>query len=113
MIESVNEGLAGIRMVRTYRLEKRLSKNADATFNRLHKLRISILKWQFSISPLMEILGAIAIGLLLLLVALRMQAGVIDLSVFLVLISALCFATNPARNIVSAYTTGLQGVAAL
>jgi subfamily B ATP-binding cassette protein MsbA len=48
MIESVNEGLAGIRMVRTYRLEKRLSKNADATFNRLHKLRTSILKWQFS-----------------------------------------------------------------
>ena len=113
MIESVNEGLAGIRMVRTYRLEKRLSKNADATFNRLHKLRISILKWQFSISPLMEILGAIAIGLLLLLVALRMQAGVIDLAGFIGLLTALGVATNPARKLGSAYTTALQGVAAL
>ena len=113
MIESVNEGLAGIRMVRTYRLEKRLSKNADATFNRLHKLRISILKWQFSISPLMEILGAIAIGLLLLLVALRMQAGAIDLAGFIGLLTALGVATNPARKLGSAYTTALQGVAAL
>ena len=113
MIESVNEGLAGIRMVRTYRLEKRLSKNADATFNRLHKLRISILKWQFSISPLMEILGAIAIGLLLLLVSLRMQAGAIDLAGFIGLLTALGVATNPARKLGSAYTTALQGVAAL
>ena len=113
MIETVNEGLAGIRMVRTYRLEKRLSKNADATFNRLHKLRISILKWQFSISPLMEILGAIAIGLLLLLVSLRMQAGAIDLAGFIGLLTALGVATNPARKLGSAYTTALQGVAAL
>ena len=113
MIESVNEGLSGIRMVRTYRLEKMLSKNANATFERLHKLRVSIFKWQFSISPLMEILGAIAIGLLLLLVALRMQVGAIDLAGFIGLLTALGVATNPARKLGSAYTSALQGVAAL
>ena len=32
MTDTVNEGLAGIRMVRTYRLEKRLSESAFATF---------------------------------------------------------------------------------
>ena len=83
MTETVNEGLAGIRMVRTYRLEKRLTESAFATFERLFKLRLSIVKWQSSVSPLMEILGAIAIGLLLLLVALRMQVGAFDLAGFI------------------------------
>jgi len=113
MTEAVNEGLAGIRMVRTYRLEKRLSESAFATFERLFKLRLSIVKWQSSISPLMEILGAIAIGLLLLLVALRMQVGAIDLAGFIGLLTALGVATNPARKLGGAYASALQGIAAL
>ena len=113
MTEAVNEGLAGIRMVRTYRLEKRLSESAFATFERLYKLRLSIVKWQSSISPLMEILGAIAIGLLLLLVALRMQVGAIDLAGFIGLLTALGVATNPARKLGGAYASALQGIAAL
>ncbi|MDA9269799.1 ABC transporter ATP-binding protein/permease [Amylibacter sp.] len=113
MTETVNEGLAGIRMVRTYRLEKRLSQSAFATFERLFKLRLSIVKWQSSVSPLMEILGAIAIGLLLLLVALRMQVGAIDLAGFIGLLTALGVATNPARKLGGAYASALQGIAAL
>jgi subfamily B ATP-binding cassette protein MsbA len=61
----------------------------------------------------MEILGAIAIGLLLLLVALRMQAEAIDLAGFIGLLTALGVATNPARKLGSAYTSALVGVAAL
>lgn len=113
MTETVNEGLAGIRMVRTYRLEKRLSESAFATFERLFKLRLSIVKWQSSVSPLMEILGAIAIGILLLLVALRMQVGAIDLAGFIGLLTALGVATNPARKLGGAYASALQGIAAL
>ncbi|MDB9697266.1 ABC transporter ATP-binding protein/permease [Amylibacter sp.] len=113
MTETVNEGLAGIRMVRTYRLEKRLSESAFATFERLFKLRLSIVKWQSSVSPLMEILGAIAIGLLLLLVALRMQVGAIDLAGFIGLLTALGVATNPSRKLGGAYASALQGIAAL
>jgi len=113
MTEAVNEGLAGIRMVRTYRLEKRLSDNALSIFERLFKLRLSIVKWQASVSPLMEILGAVAIGLLLLLVALRMQVGAIDLAGFIGLLTALGVATNPARKLGGAYASALQGIAAL
>ena len=113
MTEAVNEGLAGIRMVRTYRLEKRLSDNALSIFERLFKLRLSIVKWQASVSPLMEILGAVAIGLLLLLVALRMQVGAIDLAGFIGLLTALGVATNPARKLGGAYASALQGIASL
>ena len=113
MTEAVNEGLAGIRMVRTYRLEKRLSDNAFSIFERLFKLHLSIVKWQASVSPLMEILGATAIGLLLLLVALRMQVDAIDLAGFIGLLTALGVATNPARKLGGAYASALQGIAAL
>lgn len=113
MTETVNEGLSGIRMVRTYRLEKRLSDNASVTFERLYKLRLSIVKWQSSVSPLMEILGAVAIGLLLFLVALRMKVDAIDLAGFIGLLTALGVATNPARKLGGAYASALQGIAAL
>jgi subfamily B ATP-binding cassette protein MsbA len=113
MTETVNEGLAGIRMVRTYRLEQRLTDSAIATFERLFKLRISLVKWQASVSPLMEILGGIAIGALLFLVAWRMRSGAVDLAGFIGLLTALGVATNPARKLGGAYATALQGIAAL
>jgi subfamily B ATP-binding cassette protein MsbA len=113
MTETVNEGLAGIRMVRTYRLEKRLTDSAILTFERLFKLRVALVKWQSFVSPLMEILGGIAIGALLLLVALRMESGAVDLAGFIGLLTALGVATNPARKLGGAYAGALQGIAAL
>lgn len=113
MTETVNEGLAGIRMVRTYRLEKRLTDSAVSTFERLFKLRVSLVKWQASVSPLMEILGGLAIGALLFLVAFRMRSGAVDLAGFIGLLTALGVATNPARKLGGAYATALQGIAAL
>jgi len=113
MTETVNEGLSGIRMVRTYRLEQRLTDGAKATFERLYKLRVSLVKWQSSVSPLMEILGGLAIGALLFLVAWRMRSGAVDLAGFIGLLTALGVATNPARKLGGAYATALQGIAAL
>tara|TARA_R110002124_G_scaffold82506_1_gene216500 strand:+ start:1466 stop:3322 length:1857 start_codon:yes stop_codon:yes gene_type:complete len=113
MTETVNEGLSGIRMVRTYRLEKRLSAGARATFERLFNLRISLVKWQASVSPLMEILGGVAVGALLFLVAMRMRMGAVDLAGFIGLLTALGVATNPARKLGGAYASALQGLAAL
>jgi subfamily B ATP-binding cassette protein MsbA len=42
-----------------------------------------------------------------------MQVGAIDLAGFIGLLTALGVATNPARKLGSAYTSALQGVAAL
>ena len=61
----------------------------------------------------MEILGAIAIGALLLLVALRMKSGAVDLAGFIGLLTALGVATNPARKLGASYAAALQGIAAL
>jgi subfamily B ATP-binding cassette protein MsbA len=113
MTGAVNEGLGGIRMVRTYRLEGRLEAASKAVFERLFKLQTGIVKWQASVSPMMEILGGCAVAALLFLVALRMQSGAIDLAGFIGLLTALGVATNPARKLGNSYTTALQGVAAI
>ncbi|MEM7439698.1 MAG: ABC transporter ATP-binding protein [Pseudomonadota bacterium] len=113
MNSAVNEGLGGIRMVRTYQLETWLERSAGVVFESLRKLRIRMVRWQALITPMIEILAGVAIAILLLLVALRMQAGAIDLAGFIGLITALGVATNPARKLGGAYATGLQGLAAL
>lgn len=113
MTGAVNEGLSGIRMVRTYQLESWLEATAGLVFEKLRSLRIRMVKWQALITPMIEILAGVAIAILLLLVALRMQAGAIDLAGFIGLITALGVATNPARKLGGAYATGLQGLAAL
>lgn len=113
MTESVNEGLTGIRMVRTYQLEEWLKSTSNAVFEKLYGLRVSLVKWQALITPMIEVLAGIAVAVLLFLVAWRMQSGAIDLAGFIGLITALGVATNPARKLGGAYAVGLQGMAAL
>ena len=112
MTANLNEGLSGIRMVRTYQLEDRVLDQAKGVFGRLYKLRVTMVKWQAILSPMMEILGGIAIGMLVLLVALRIQSGAVELSGFMGLLTAIGVATNPARKLGAAYTVAQQGSAA-
>ncbi|MEM9715054.1 MAG: ABC transporter ATP-binding protein [Pseudomonadota bacterium] len=113
MTSAVNEGLSAIRMVRTYRLEQRMQDTAGSVFQDLRTLRVKMVKWQAIASPLMEIMGGIAVAILLVLVALRMQSGQIDLAAFVGLLTALGVITSPARRIGGSYTVALQGLAAL
>ncbi len=113
MTEAVNEGLSGIRMVRTYRLEDRMLGNANSVFEKLYRLRVSMVKWQFAVSPMVEIVAGLAVAVLLYLVTWRMSTGAIDLAGFIGLLTALGVATNPAQKIGNSYARALQGVAAL
>jgi subfamily B ATP-binding cassette protein MsbA len=113
MTENVNEGLSGIRMVRTYQLEEWLKASSNSVFETLYRLRVSLVKWQALVTPMIEVLAGVAVAVLLFLVAWRMQSGAIDLAGFIGLITALGVATNPARKLGGAYAVGLQGMAAL
>ncbi|MBL4749259.1 MAG: ABC transporter ATP-binding protein, partial [Amylibacter sp.] len=61
MTASVNEGLSGIRMVRTYQLEDTLKTTSTKSFERLYSLRLAIVKWQAALSPIVEALSGIAV----------------------------------------------------
>lgn len=113
MTSEVTEGLSGIRMARTYRLEEPLAANAEGVFERLFGLRIRQNRWQARVSPLMEALIGIAVAVLLLVVGLRMQAGTITIADFTGLLTGLGVIAGPARRLGGNFATVQQGAAAL
>ncbi len=113
MTSSVTEGLAGIRMARTYQLEEPLAENAGNVFEGLFGLKVKVNRWQARISPLMEILGGLAIAILLFVVGWRMKLGTISLADFTGLLTGLGVAVSPARKLGSTYAAAAQGGAAL
>ena len=113
MTASVNEGLSGIRMVRTYQLEDTLKTTSTKSFERLYSLRLAIVKWQAALSPIVEALSGIAVGATLFLVGMRIQTGAIDIAGMIGLITALGVLTNPGRKLTQAFAVGAQGISAL
>ena len=113
MSTQVTEGLAGIRMARTYRLEEPLSRNADGIFEKLFGLRIRQNRWQARVAPVMEFLLGIAIALLLYLVGRRIAAGTMSIADFTGLLTGLGIVAGPARRLGGTFATAVQGRAAL
>ena len=113
MSSQVTEGLAGIRMARTYRLEEPLSANADSIFEKLFGLRIRQNRWQARVAPVMEVLLGTAIAMLLYLVGQRMAAGTMSIADFTGLLTGLGVVAGPARRLGGTFATAVQGRAAL
>ncbi|HVH04119.1 MAG TPA: ABC transporter ATP-binding protein [Amaricoccus sp.] len=113
MTSEVAEGLAGIRMARTYRLETPLAENAEGVFERLFGLRTTQNRVQARVAPLMEVLIGLAVALLLLVVGLRIRAGTITIADFTALLTGLGVIAGPARRLGGSFATVQQGTAAL
>jgi subfamily B ATP-binding cassette protein MsbA len=113
MTSEVAEGLAGIRMARTYRLETPLAENAEGVFERLFGLRITQVRVQARVAPLMEILIGLAIAILLFVVGLRIRAGTITIADFTALLTGLGVIAGPARRLGGSFASVQQGRAAL
>ena len=113
MTSEVTEGLSGIRMARTYRLEEPLAESADGVFERLFGLRIRQNRWQARVAPMMEVLVGIAVAILLFVVGLRIRAGTITIADFTGLLTGLGVIAGPARRLGGNFATVQQGAAAL
>jgi subfamily B ATP-binding cassette protein MsbA len=113
MTTEVTEGLSGIRMARTYQLEAPLSQQAGVVFDTLRDLKHKQNRWNARVSPIVEAAGGVALAILLVVVALRMQAGTMTLAEFTALLAGLGVASQPARKLGGLYATAQQGEAAL
>ncbi len=113
MTSEVAEGLSGIRMARTYRLEEPLSASAEGVFERLFGLRLKQNRWQARIAPLMEILIGLAVAALLFLVGLRIMDGRMTVADFTGLLTGLGVISGPARRLGGSFASAMQGRAAL
>jgi ATP-binding cassette, subfamily B, bacterial MsbA len=113
MTSEVTEGLAGIRMARTYRLEEPLTGHAADLFERLFGLRIKQNQWQARVGPLMEVLVGLAVAVLLFAVGLRIRSGTITVADFTALLTGLGVIASPARRLGGNFATVQQGAAAV
>ena len=113
MTSEVSEGLSGIRMARTYRLEEPLSRSADSVFDRLFGLRIKQNQWQARVTPVLEFLMGLAIAVLLFVVSVRIQDGTITIADFTGLLTGVGVLAGPARKLGGTFATAMQGRAAL
>ncbi|CAN5597249.1 hypothetical protein BH23PSE1_BH23PSE1_16600 [soil metagenome] len=109
MTSEVAEGLAGIRMARTYQLEAPLAAHADAVFDALRDLKQRQNRWSARVSPVMEVLAGLAVAMLLLVVGWRMSGGGISLADFTGLLAGLGVAAQPARSLGGLYAMAQQG----
>lgn len=113
MNSEVTEGLANIRMARTYQLEDHLKSNAKNVFDRIKKLRITDMKWKARLSPIMEVVSGSAVAALLIVVSWRISNGTITVADFMGLLTGVGVLSSPARRIGATYTAAMQGRAAL
>jgi len=113
MTSDVSEALSGVRMARTYQLEKYLIKNAKGIFDRLLLLKQKLIRMEAQLSPMMEALSGAAIAALLVIVAWRLSNGSATLADFMALMTGLGVISQPARNLGKTFAMAKQGEAAL
>lgn len=113
MTGDVNEGLASIRLVRTYGLEARMQRQADETFEALRKAKVRVQLWQARSEPLLEVVGGVSFAVLLWMVVWQLSQGSGSLADFMALLTGLGVAMTPSRRIGGMYAVAQRGLASV
>lgn len=113
MTAQVNEGLAGARLAKTYRLEGYLTQMAAEAFGTLRRLKIRTMNTRAAIDPVLEILGGIALAGLIGFVGWRIAEGTNSIGDFSGFLAGLAIASQPLRKLGNLYGGMMQGLAAL
>ncbi|MEO1291584.1 MAG: ABC transporter ATP-binding protein [Pseudomonadota bacterium] len=111
MTASVQESLAGLRLAKTYRIERYLSHRSDAQFERLRTLKVKAARQHALIDPMMEILGGVAVAGVLYYVGARIAAGTNTLGDIMGFVTALLLAAQPMRALGNLNAVVQQGLA--
>ena len=109
----LNESFSAIRVIKTFNLENLQKSRAEKKFNQIFKKNIEIVKTRAKIEPTLEIIGGIAISLVLLFAGIRISSGNADIGSFSGFISALLIAVQPARALGTLNTILQEGAASL
>ena len=109
----LSESFSAIRVIKTYNLESLQKKIAIKKFENIYKGNIKIIKARAKIEPTLEIIGGLAISIVLVLAGIRILNDNSDLGSFTGFISALLIAVQPARALGTLNTILQEGAASL
>ena len=108
----LNESFSGARLIKSYQLEGIQNKRAINYFNDLRSVIIKVISTRAGLEPVMEIVGGIAISLVILLAGWQIVSGTSTVGEFSGFISALLIAVGPARAIGTLNSVVQEGNAA-
>ena len=108
----LTESFVGARLIKSYQLESEQKDKASNHFNRLKTLFVKLVSTRAGLEPVMEIVGGIAISLVILLAGWQIISGRSSVGEFSGFISALLIAVGPARALGTLNSVLQEGTAA-
>ena len=108
----ITESFAGARLIKSYQLEEAQNKRAENYFSELKSLIIKVIATRAGLEPVMEIIGGIAISLVILLAGWQIVSGTSTVGEFSGFVSALLIAVGPARALGTLNSVLQEGTAA-
>ena len=109
----LSESFSAIRVIKTYNLEDLQKKTAIKKFENIYLENIKIIRARAKIEPTLEVIGGIAISIVLVLAGIRILNDTSDLGSFTGFISALLIAVQPARALGTLNNILQEGAASL
>jgi subfamily B ATP-binding cassette protein MsbA len=112
MTSILMETISGVRLLKTYGLERYASARADAQFDDLYKLKFKAVESKARLNPMLEILGGLAVAGVIALAGYRIGTGINTVGDFTGFVSALLMAAQPVRALGNLNAKLQEGLAA-
>ena len=112
MAARVAEGLGGIRLSKTYRLEGYLARKAGETFESLRRLRVRAADQRARIDPFLEMLAGLGLAIIFWVIGSRIASGENSIGEFMAFVSSFLIAGQSLRGFGTLYAEIQQGAAA-
>jgi len=109
----LNESFAQARTVRAYRLEAVETERAETAFRQLYRTLLNITKTRSRVEPVLEVLGGVAVALVIAFEAWRATVSDHTLGDFGAFVGALLLAARPLRALGSLNSALQEGLAGL
>jgi len=110
---TLNQSFGGIRLIKAYGMEGYENARSDALFDNVYRLIMKTVKGRARVQPIMEILGGVAVALVLAFGGYRVISGTGTLGGFVGFLTAVLLALQPIRSLGNLNASVQEGLAAV
>jgi subfamily B ATP-binding cassette protein MsbA len=113
MTANLGQALAGVRLIKSYRMEAHEQERADNLFDSVYRLVMKIAKGRARTYPILETLGGISIAAILAFGGWRIISGTGTLGEFVAFLTAVIMAYQPIRSLGALNASLQEGLSAV
>ena len=113
LTSTLSQSFGGIRLIKAYGMEQYENTRSDALFDEVYRLIMKTVKGRARAQPIMEILGGVAVALVLAYGGYRIISGTGTLGAFVGFLSAVIMVLQPVRSLGNLNASLQEGLAAV